>query len=349
MLNECVLDRSSPREWDEFIQNHPKSNIFQTRSLYDVYSKTDNYQPIAISLTDTGKGEVAGILSGVIISEMGGMARRFSSHAVVQGGPLVADEQKTNVAELVKEFDRMVRKKAIYSEIRNIHESSYLNGRLDSYSFDEHLDFHISLEQPLSALWSGLSKSRRKNINKAEELGISVVEVSGPGQLVPFCELIDETYHEVGIPPPPHSLFHSAFDQLVPKGQAKFFLAYDSDDCIGARAVLTYNGMIYDWYAGSSRTALSSNPNDLLVWHILKWGVERGYSYFDFGGAGNPNEPYGPREFKRRFGGKLVSYGRYSRTYSPVDMWCARTGLKLYRKLADPAKKRTKTGSVGEI
>jgi serine/alanine adding enzyme len=335
---EVKLDQISSKEWNEFVRAHPQGNIFQTQSLFDVYSATENYHPVMTSLTNSKTGDVVGILSGVTISEMKGIASKISSHAVVQGGPLTVDLDKVNIANrLVQEFDKKVRRKAIYSEIRNMWEVMYLNDNLNSYSFEDHLDFLIDLEQTMDSLWGGLSKSRRKNINKAKELGIYIEEMTDIGRMDTFYNLIKETYDDVGIPCAPRSLFLNAFSQLAPKGFAKFFLAFHSNDCIGARAVLTYNGMIYDWYAGASKFAQSYNPNDHLVWHILKWGMDNGYSIFDFGGAGDPNKPYGPREFKRRFGGKMVNYGRYVRVYSPVKLKLARTGLKMYQTFTKPS------------
>jgi len=336
---EGKYDQISFKEWDEFVRTHPRGNIFQTRSLFDLYSATENYHPVITTLTNSKTGGVDGILSGVVISEMRGIASQFSSHAVVQGGPLTVDEDKANLAKhLVQEFDKKVRRKAIYSEIRNMWEVAHLNGYLNLYSFEDHLDFLIDLEQTIDSLWSGLSKSRKKNINKAEELGINIEEMTDSGGIDSFYYLVKETYNDVGIPCPPRSLFANAFSQLVPNGYAKFFLAFHSNECIGGRVVLTYNGMIYDWYAGASKSAKSYNPNDHLVWHILKWGIDNGYSIFDFGGAGDPNKPYGPREFKRRFGGKMVNYGRYVRVYSPVKMKLAKSGLKMYQTLIRPSK-----------
>jgi lipid II:glycine glycyltransferase (peptidoglycan interpeptide bridge formation enzyme) len=46
------------------------------------------------------------------------------------------------------------------------------------------------------------------------------------------------------------------------------------------------------------------------MWHILKWGAENHYCIYDFGGAGKPGEHYGVRDFKAKFGGELVCYGR---------------------------------------
>jgi len=50
---------------------------------------------------------------------------------------------------------------------------------------------------------------------------------------------------------------------------------------------------------------------------------------FNFGGAGKPGQPYGPREFKKDFGGKLVEYGRHHLVLSPLRYKILEFGLKL--------------------
>jgi len=66
---------------------------------------------------------------------------------------------------------------------------------------------------------------------------------------------------------------------------------------------------MYDWYAGNLSSYNSYYPNDFLVWETLKWGREKGYTAFNFGGAGSPNKAYGVRDFKKKFGGKLIEHG----------------------------------------
>jgi len=70
-----------------------------------------------------------------------------------------------------------------------------------------------------------------------------------------------------------------------------------------------------------------------LVWHILKEGANNSYHTFNFGGAGKPNEEYGVREFKRRFGGEMVNFGRYTKVYSPIRMKIAEKGFEVYRRM----------------
>ena len=75
-------------------------------------------------------------------------------------------------------------------------------------------------------------------------------------------------------------------------------------------------------------------PPDLpLVWHALELGNRSGYRLFDFGGAGRPDEAYGVRDFKAKFGGELVNYGRNVRVHAPLRMQLSRMGYQLVRSL----------------
>jgi serine/alanine adding enzyme len=96
---------------------------------------------------------------------------------------------------------------------------------------------------------------------------------------------------------------------------------------------LIYKDTIYGWYGGMDRGYSDYIPNELLLWHIFQWGAENGYKVYDFGGAGKPDEEYGVRDFKAKFGGELVCFGR--NTYIPLP-WLYRLGTwgySLYRRL----------------
>jgi len=105
------------------------------------------------------------------------------------------------------------------------------------------------------------------------------------------------------------------------------YIAKYENNYIGGILILTYNGIIHDWYAGACDEYLKLCPNDLLAWHPIEWGSENGYHTFDFLGAGKPDEKYGVRDFKKRFGGQLVNFGRYKKIHSPSYGWL-RGGLK---------------------
>jgi len=72
--------------------------------------------------------------------------------------------------------------------------------------------------------------------------------------------------------------------------------------------------------------------NDLLVWHALEFGSQNRFRIFDFGGGGKPDEEYGVRDFKAKFGGTLVNYGRHMKIHSPLRLKLSREGYQLMRR-----------------
>jgi lipid II:glycine glycyltransferase (peptidoglycan interpeptide bridge formation enzyme) len=95
---------------------------------------------------------------------------------------------------------------------------------------------------------------------------------------------------------------------------------------------LPYKKTIYGWYGGTDREYGHYNPNEMLMWHVLDWGVNNGYHLYDFGGAGKPDEEYGVRDFKAKFGGDLVCFGRNTYVHSPLLLSISKKGYEAYRR-----------------
>ena len=69
------------------------------------------------------------------------------------------------------------------------------------------------------------------------------------------------------------------------------------------------------------------------MWRVLEQGNLDGFKTYDFGGAGRPDEEYGLRDFKAKFGGQLVSYGRNIKVHSPNLLRLSEAGYGIYRSL----------------
>jgi lipid II:glycine glycyltransferase (peptidoglycan interpeptide bridge formation enzyme) len=50
-------------------------------------------------------------------------------------------------------------------------------------------------------------------------------------------------------------------------------------------------------------------------------------------GAGKPDESYGVRDFKAKFGGQLVEHGRFQIVLSPLLYEIGKMGVKMMKKL----------------
>lgn len=329
-----IINNAGKDEWEEFILTHPNGNIFQSSIMADVFSKTKNYEPVSLAAKDEFSGEVMAVLQSVIITEMPVLSS-FSSRAVLHGGPLFVDSDKGREAarNLIEHYNDYVDSKIVYTQIRNMWDTQACLEMFETlgYEFDQHLDFLIDLDRNEDEIWSDVQKSRRKGINRAKKNGISIKAVDNRKELLSCYDLVLDTYKRFKIPIADISLFKAAYEELMPKGHADFFIALQDDEPVGTRITLNYMDMVYDWYAGSKQGV--DYVDEALVWHILEENAGK-YKVFDFGGAGHPDKPYGVREFKRRFGGEMVNFGRYEKVHSEMKKNVAMAGLKCMKILS---------------
>lgn len=323
------------RQWSDFVWNHADGNIFQTPEMFDVFMMTKNNQPILMAVTDAA-GQILGILVVVIQIEYAEFIGKFSSRAIIRGGPLILNNNVDVLNFMLKEYNKVIPKRAIYSEVRNLcqqaggfKECFEKNG----FIYEEHLNILLNIEQPEEALWKNIHSKRRNEIRRARKEGTFTRELTCPKEIEEVYDILKDVYDKAGLPLYDRSMFSSAFGMLRPNGLVRFFGAINRDKLIGVIIVLCYKDRVYDWYAGSRREYYHKYPNDLLPWETFLWGKKNGYKIFDFGGTGKPNQPYGVRDYKKKFGGEFVCFGRYEKIHKPFLMKIAKLGFKLWQEL----------------
>ena len=78
-----------------------------------------------------------------------------------------------------------------------------------------------------------------------------------------------------------------------------------------------HDRIIYEWYvAGEDEKHDGIYPSVLATWAAIEYAAMNGIKTFDFMGAGSPGQQYGVREFKSKFGGVQVEYGRFLRVFN---------------------------------
>ncbi|MCF7859876.1 MAG: peptidoglycan bridge formation glycyltransferase FemA/FemB family protein, partial [Candidatus Cloacimonetes bacterium] len=94
-----------------------------------------------------------------------------------------------------------------------------------------------------------------------------------------------------------------------------------------------YGDTIYELYVcGEDGKYKDVYPSVLATYAALDYGLKNNLKYFDFLGAGKPNEDYGVREFKKKFGGELVNYGRFKLILNKPLYKIGELGIKLLKK-----------------
>lgn len=327
----------SAKEWGKFVFEHPNGNIFQTPEMYEVYKHTKNYEPIFVGVTDNS-GDIVGLILSVIQKEFSGPLGIFSSRCVTWGGPLIKEdlnkENKITILEVIlKEQNKIAKKKALYMEFRNLWNTLEYKRYFEQegYNYEDHLDVIIDLSRSVEKLWKELKNSKRRGIKKAIKSNLIFHNTCNVND---FYEVIRGTYSRIKLPLADISLFRSVSKFLQPKKEAYIFcISNTNEKILATRFELAYKNIVYDWYAGSTLEGNKLRANEYAVWNIILWAKGMGYKVFDFGGAGKPKENYGPGKFKMEFGGQVVNYGRYKIIFRKIAMKTAMIGLNIWRSL----------------
>jgi serine/alanine adding enzyme len=317
----------SEAEWRDFIERTPGGNIFQSPEMARVFRQTKGYKPQVVA--SLNGDSVTGLLASVVVSYYAGRLGPFASRAIAVGGPI---GDPTAYSTLLDAHDNLVSKGALLTQIRNLTSPSDRTPFTSSgYRWEDHLNYLIDLRGGEDAIFAAMSKARRKGIALAAKAGLTIRRVD-KNLLDRAYELLGLTYRRAGVILADMGLFQSALEILSPGDYILARVAVLGADVCAARFVLRSNHTLYDWYAGSSDLGRQVHADEWLVWGILREGVAKGCSTFDFGGAGRPNEMYGPREFKRRFGGSEANPGRFEKVYRPITSRVSKAAYDLWRR-----------------
>ena len=332
-----IVRQLEPARWKTFVDENPDGNIFHTPEMFEVYARAKGHRPELWAAVDD-QGHPLALLPVVKLTLLSGPLRFLTTRAVGYGSVLAAPNEQGRAALnlLLDQYKKEARGNALFTELRNQSDLHQVQAALGERGFvyEDHLNFISDLALPEDTLWRKISKRKRDSIRAAQNHGTTIEELTDPAKFDIAYGFLQDVYARVHVPLADASLFRAAFDVLAPRGMFKILLARVGEKYAGSLFLLTYHGRILYWYIGADRAMTAGAPSEVLVWHAMQWGKANGYSTFDFGGGGKPTEPYGPREFKSRFGGTQVNFGRHVCVHSPLRLKLSQVGYQLYRRSA---------------
>ncbi len=258
--------------------------------------------------------------AGYVIAEKGFLKRLFTARAIIHGG-LIIDPLQCSDEELLLYLTQLIRRVkatgAIYLEIRNY--SSYSNWMnvftTAGFQYQAHLTVHLPL-RGIQQVYGGLSESRRRQLKIAQKSGARYYKSKAPEDMRHFYMILQQLYKNK-IKKPLFSV--EFFEQLLQLDSCHFFVVLVQDKVIGGSVCVSYNNRImYEWYVcGLDSEFPRCYPSVLATWAGIEYASLNNFELFDMMGAGKPGLPYGVRDFKLRFGGELVEYGRFVYVFRP--------------------------------
>ena len=332
-----IVNTLDENTWREFIIEQDQSNIFHTPEMFQVWNQTKGCSAKLWVALDSHK-HVLAILTPVNVTLLGGPLHRLTTRSIVYGSVLCApgENGKEALLTLLRSYSMSSSHHSLFTEIRNLTDLSEIQPEFCQcgFVFEKHLNYLIDLNCSTEELLQRIGSRTRKHIRQGLRKGNVIVEqVTDRSKLTVWYDLIRKTYRSVGVPLTDRSLFEAAFDVLQPKGMITFWLARIGSEYVAASAELLFKDVIYGWYGGVNRDYAKDAPGEILMWRILEWGAMNGYMTYDFGGAGKPGEEYGVRDFKAKFGGQLVCFGRNTKIHSPHLLRWSEWGYDIYRKI----------------
>ncbi len=346
-------------EWSRLVRTSATGTWFQTPEAYCFYeSMPEFFRPFVVAVERvndlTNERTLRGVCVGYVTKEKNAIKQYFTRRAIIIGGPALADDASAEEVEFLMNGVRKMPilhsslkgrtlNAPIYIECRNFNDYSQWKGAFEKAGFEyqPHLNFHVDTSS-VELVEANLGKSRKRDIRTTIREGVTITSIYDLGLQIDDSErerMVREYYqvlknlYETKVKTP---LFPESFFQaLVKHPDARFLLTELNGKIIGGTVCVAQEGKcLYEWFAcGEDGVYPHVFPSCYATYAGIKYAAEHGMPRFDMMGAGKPGEAYGVRDFKAKFGGKEVEYGRFICITKPLLYKIGVLGVKLLKKL----------------
>lgn len=331
------------KQLDQLVCESETGTWFQTFSAYEFYTSMPGlFKPFVFGIENNGA--LRGACVGYVTVEKSTLKQMMTRRAIVIGGPCLADDATDDeVCELMKAVRKELKGEAIYVECRNFNDYSRWKTAFAKAGFEyvPHLNFHVDTSS-VEVVEANLGKSRKRDIRTSLRDGATIKSIYDLRSEIDDLErekLVREYYEilsnlyktKVKTPLFPVEFFL----ELSKHKDARFILVELNGEIIGGTVCVEQEGKcLYEWFVcGRDGEWKSIFPSSLATYAGIKYAAEHNCPRFDMMGAGKPDEAYGVRDFKARFGGKEVEHGRFLCITKPLLYRLGVLGVKILKKL----------------
>lgn len=318
--------------WDRLIKESPVTSWFQSRDAYCFFDSLSFMEAFVVGVAEDNN--LLGVMVGYVQCDGKRLKQRLSRRAIIVGGPLlskdITDAHLSAMLITVRQLPAV--EHCIYIETRNLNDYSQWRGVFEAsgFSYVPHCNFHQDTSS-LDTINSKLSRTRKRHIHVGLRDGAIIGEVTTDSEENEFYSILSNLYrYKLKKPLPPQEFFH----KLRNHSSAKLLAIKYQEHVIGGMAYVELFGKVgYEWYVcGMDESYKNLYPSELATYAGLQYAANSGCLRFDYMGAGKPDEPYGVRDFKALFGGKLVEHGRYLYVKKPLLYTLGKTAIKILEK-----------------
>ena len=334
MIQILTYNEINKQQWQLLLEQSATATWFQTPEAYQFYASVSEMIPFVTAVENNGK--LRAVCVGYTTKETNAIKQYLTCRAIIIGGPLLVDDATDEeVATLLKAVTNAftpytLHPTPIYIESRNFHDYSKWRNIFEQcgFAYQPHLNFHVDCMQ--ENMLATMSESRRRQIKKAIKSGVEIIEAQSQNDVIAYYEILKDLYiNKVKTPLFPVEFFLSFFDNSFGK---YLLVKYEGKIIGGIMCPILKARTIYEWFVcGLDEQYKNQYPSVMATYAAIEYANSNNISCFDFMGAGKPDEAYGVRDFKARFGGEMVEHGRYLCVRKPLLYNIGKLGVKLLK------------------
>jgi serine/alanine adding enzyme len=308
-------------------------NFFQSKQYYQLMKGLPGLEPFIFDSHPSSES-TGPLITGIYQSGRNKIWGKYVTRVVIIGEP----NQLAECLHLLPQrngwqFSRETHQSAIYTELRFIEppKDTETLTKLPYTSIHRYLNILVETTEPADKLFSKVSSSKRRQIQSSLNAGASVRPASNEEEVRSFFRIIQDLYRTKVKKP---LLPEEAFLRIFRDGRmGEVLLVIFRDEVVGGMLCPHVPGdVMYEWYIAGLDSRLKKYkvyPSVLVTWEAIRFASEHGFREFNFMGAGISGQPYGPRDFKLQFGGKLVEAPRLIFVHKPLLFLAGRIAIRL--------------------
>ena len=347
-------------QWRKLLEVSPTASWFQSPEAYDFYISIPQIMTAFVvavtrdtssqtssknseSCTQRGNDiseDLKGVCVGYITRDKSPVKQFFTRRAIIYGGPLLSDDiTDEELRELLIAVSRQPSISSrqlfevstpIYIETRNFSDFSHWRNVFEEccFSFLPHYDMFIDCSDR-DIMRSKIYDGKMRQIRKAEAEGVEIFEATTEEEINEFYSLLKRLYKKKVRTP----LFDLEFFTTFVSQKRGVLLLVKKPSAISDKQSIIIGGMlcpilngkiIYEWYVVGPA---------IVTWAAMDYANRHNIPIFDLMGAGEPDVPYGVRDFKLQFGGELKEYGRFLKINNKLWYSIGKLGVKCYKRI----------------
>jgi serine/alanine adding enzyme len=277
-------------KWNEYVIQHPKSEIYHLAEWSEVFREVYNYNPYFMIMQEEGKMRgilplfhQKGLMKNILISGFSGLLT------------VEQNEIDFSLISYLKNLRQQVKAKDL------ILVNSQINGN-DFYYSDENVRIMLKLPSNVELLWKSIGVKQRNIVRKAESHQLKHRIITPDDKDVDvFYRLYAENYRDLGTPVNSRKYFKTQLNFF--KDHIKLLLVEFRGKMIGGMWLHHFRDQMSDPEAASLRKYFYTGVNDYMYFKAFEYAVEAGCTSFNMGRSQRGSGTY---KYKKKWGEVMI-------------------------------------------